>query len=63
MAYTPPKILGDLPLELVEQIIDLLDTGETPSFQALRQEPSSAITHADIQPLKCLYGRVTPYEV
>jgi len=54
MAYTPPKSFGDLPLELVEQIIDVLDTGETPSSRALRQEPSSAITHADIQPLKCL---------
>jgi len=54
MAYTPPKIFGDLPLELVEQIIGVLDTRETPSFRALRQEPSSAITHADIQPLKCL---------
>lgn len=54
MAYPPPKIFGDLPLELVEQIIGVLDTRETPSFRALRQEPSSAITRADIQPLKCL---------
>lgn len=54
MAYPPSKIFGDLPLELVEQIIGVLDTRETPSFRALRQEPSSAITRADIQPLKCL---------
>jgi len=54
MAYTPPKIFGDLPLELVERIIDVLDARESPSSRALWQEPSSAVTHADIQPLKGL---------
>lgn len=54
MASTPLKGFGHLPLELLEQILDILDPGETPSFRALRQEPSSVITHADIQPLKCL---------
>jgi len=54
MAYTPPKSLGDLPLELVERIIDVLDARETPSTRSLRQQSSSAITHTDIPPLKCL---------
>lgn len=54
MASTPSNSFCHLPLELLEQIFDILDTGEAPSSRALRQEPSSAITRADIQPLKCL---------
>ena len=53
-AKATPKTLGDLPLELVERIVDFLDVEEKPSSRSIRQEPSSAIIYSDTQPLKCL---------
>ena len=47
------KSLKDLPVELVELVIDFLDV-ESPSSRSLRQEPSSQIYRSVVQPLKCL---------
>ena len=47
------KSLKDLPVELVELVIDFLDA-ESPSSRSLRQEPSSQLCRSAIQPLKCL---------
>ena len=47
------KSLKDLPVELVELVIDLLDA-ESPSSRSLLQEPSSQINRSAIQPLKFL---------